>query len=344
MNPKQLSRRKFIGTTAGFAALTPFSMGNSYSGYSDQSCRLPREVRIASVSQMNLSAETSEAMVQQIFRILDTSLNLKPDIVCLPEVFPTSNVSKRHPAAEIAEISQTVLSRFSSFSKENNCYTVCPVYTSEGGKIYNSAVIIDRAGNNMGEYRKTYLTEGEIESGLTPGPLRPPVFKTDFGVIGVQICFDMLWDEGWKQLREQGAEMVFWPSAYAGGQTVNAKAWQHKYVVVSSTRKNTTKICDITGEVVSRTGIWNPNLVCAPVNLEKAFLHTWPYVRRFPEIQKKYGRKVRITYFDEEEWAIIESLSPDVFVKDILKEFELKTHEQHTHDSEMAQVKARKNA
>ena len=41
--------------------------------------------------------------------------------------------------------------------------------------------------------------------------------------------------------------------------------------------------------------------VRAPVNLEKAFLHTWPYVHRFDEIQAKYGRKIRIRNFAEEE-------------------------------------------
>lgn len=64
-------------------------------------------------------------------------------------------------------------------------------------------------------------------------------------------------------------------------------------------------------------------MVCAPVNLEKAFLHTWPHVRRFGEIQAKYDRKVRIHNFAEEEWSIIESRSPEVKIADHLWEFEL---------------------
>jgi hypothetical protein len=78
------------------------------------------------------------------------------------------------------------------------------------------------------------------------------------------------------------------------------------------------------------------------VNLEKAFLHSWPYSQRFNEIKKKYGRKIRITNHHEEEWSIIESLSPEIFVKDILTEFNLKTHEQHTHDAERVQIEKRK--
>ena len=76
--------------------------------------------------------------------------------------------------------------------------------------------------------------------------------------------------------------------------------------------------------------------------MEKAFLHTWPFVNRFDEIRKKYGRKVRITTFHEEEWSIIESLSPEIMVTDILKEFDLKTYNQLTHEAELAQEKARR--
>lgn len=57
---------------------------------------------------------------------------------------------------------------------------------------------------------------------------------------------------------------------------------------------------------------------------------------------KKYGRKVDIKVFHEEEWAILESLSPDVRVKDILKEFNLKTHEEVTAEGEKAQIEARR--
>jgi predicted amidohydrolase len=273
--------------------------------------------------------------------ILDEVMVYRPDIVCLPEVFATSNVNRKYSMDDKVKISEDALEQFSEFSKNHKCYTVCPVYTAENDKIYNSAVFIDRQGKKMGEYRKIHPTEGEMDNGITPGPLQPPVFQTDFGIIGAQICFDVLYDDGWKNLRAQGAEIVFFPSAFAAGQMVNAKAWQNKYVVASSTRKNTAKICDVAGDDVQATGHWTQNFVCAQVNLEKAFLHLWPFVNRFPEIREKYGRKVAIHIHHEEEWAVIESLSPEVFVADILKEFELKTWEQTVTEAEMAQIKSR---
>jgi predicted amidohydrolase len=344
MKSYSISRRNFLGKTVSAAGLTTMgSMGLSKNlyAYSKQSSDLPREVWIATVSQMGLKAHDPEEMVNLILKILENAVIYKPDIVCLPEVFATSLIEEKKKLTEKVKISGMVLEKFSDFAKKNNCYLVCPVYTTENGKVYNSAVVLNRYGEQMGEYRKIHPTENEIGNGITPGPLNPPVFETDFGIIGIQICFDILWDDGWEALKRQGAEIVFWPSAYAGGQVINAKAWRNKYIVASSTRKNTSKICDITGEVIAQTGIWDSNLICAPVNLEKAFLHTWPYVNRFNEIREKYGRKIKITNYHEEEWSVIESLSPDIRVKDILDEFDLKTYGQLKTDATVAQGKAR---
>ena len=52
---------------------------------------------------------------------------------------------------------------------------------------------------------------------ITPGAVAPTVMETDFGRMGLAICYDIGWPDLWTQLREQGAELVVWPSAYGGG-------------------------------------------------------------------------------------------------------------------------------
>lgn len=342
--PNIISRRNFFGKVAAATGAATFGIEDLRAGSTSQdssSNKLPREVWITTVSQMDLRVDTPDEMITTILDILKKGEIYQPDAICLPEVFATSNHRQKLNLSERLEISSKTLEIFSHYAQQNSCYVICPVYTTEKGKVFNSAVIIDRKGNQLGEYRKMHLTENEIRNGITPGPLLPPVFKTDFGVIGVQICYDILWDDGWKALKEQGAEIVFFPAAYAGGQTVNAQAWRNQYVVVSSTRKHTAKICDISGEVVTQTGFWDSNLAYGAVNLEKVFLHTWPAVQKFDEIRIKYGRKIKITNYHEEEWSIIESLDPEVFVRNILEEFGLKTHEQQIRDAEELQRKAR---
>ena len=342
MESKSVSRRSFIGKaamTAGFTALGADSLFGKPDGHHVLQTKLPREVWIATVSQQGMSAETPEKMVQSILAVLEKNMVYHPDVICLPEVFMYNYISSRMTLQKEAALSTELLKEFMAFARTNHCYMICPILTYENGKIYNAAVVIDRQGNRIGEYRKMYLPDDEVKMGLTPGPMQPPVFKADFGIFGIQICYDINWNQGWESLRQQGAEIVFWPSAFAGGQMINTKAWQNQYIVVSSTRER-SKICDISGEVVAQTGVWDRNLICAPVNLEKAFLHAWPYTLRFDEIKAKYGRKIRIINYHEEQWSIIESLSPDVRVKDIVAEFELRTFEQLVHDSEIKRMKA----
>ena len=343
----RISRRNFLqqsAVTAGFVSMGP--MGFSERLYSGEmpSGKLPREVWIACFSQEGLFTTDPDTMVKKVMEYLRELEPYKPDVVCLPErfSFANTNTEGKFSVSERISMSEDVLDKFSDYAKNNNCYVICSVnLPADHSMMYNSAVFLDRHGKRVGAYHKIHPTEGEIDGGIKPGPLFQPVIQTDFGKAGAQICYDVLWDDGWEMFRKQGAEIIFFPSAFPAGQMVNAHAWRHKCVVVASTRKETTKICDITGEELATTGFWNKQLCWAPVNLEKAFLHLYPFVERFPEIRKKYGRKVRITLYHEEEWAIIESLSPEIFVKDILKEFDLKTHEELTAGSETAQNKAR---
>jgi predicted amidohydrolase len=344
MKTKRISRRNFIQKTAvasGLVTLMPAGTKAEELPVKADGEKQAREVWIACVSQMGLHAATPDHMVDQIFDILREADSYKPDFVCMPELFPFTNVDKKITPEMKVEISGRVVNWFAEYSKKNDCYTICPVHTGRNGKIYNSAVVLDRNGKRIGTYEKIHLADYEIQDGYSCGPLVQPVISTEFGPIGIQICFDIEWDDGWTMLRQQGAKIIFWPSAFAGGACVSTKAWEHKCVVASATNKNTARLCDISGEIIAQTGIWNSNLFCAPINLEKAFLHTWPAVQRFPEIQRKYGRKVRITNFYEEEWSIIESLSPEVYVMDILKDFDLKTHEELTRDAEVLQRKSR---
>ena len=186
--------------------------------------------------------------------------------------------------------------------------------------------------------------ESEMKMGVKPGKSNAPVFQTDFGKIGIQICFDIKYDDGWNYLKDNGAQIIFWPSAYAAGQEISSMAWRHQVYVVTSTVKDTSKICDITGETIVQTGRWQRNWICSPINLEKAFIHTWPAVTVFPDIQKKYGPKIRLTTFNEEEWTIIESLDTELKVADVLKEFNLKTMHEFLKELSIVHEKMRDKA
>lgn len=90
------------------------------------------------------------------------------------------------------------------------------------------------------------VVEESLEGHVIPGD-ECPVFDTDFGRLGVQTCFDIGWRDGWKQLADQGAQLVVWSAAYDGGNLLNAYAALHMYYVVSTVRTDHARIIDLTG-------------------------------------------------------------------------------------------------
>lgn len=157
MRPTRISRRNFIhksALTAGMVSVVPFGLDHNMASTNPSEDKSPREVWIAGVSQMGLKAKTPELMVEKILEILKETVTYKPDIVCLPEA---------------------------GFSQQNHCYTICPVYNSAGGKIYNSAVVFDRNGKHIGQYDKIHETVEEIADGVSCGALFQTVIKTEFG-------------------------------------------------------------------------------------------------------------------------------------------------------------------
>ena len=171
--------------------------------------------------------------------------------------------------------------------------------------------------------------------------MQAPVFDTDFGRIGIQICFDIEWTDGWESLRDQGAELVLWPSAFAGGRALNALASRYHYPIAASTQKDSAKIVDVSGADLAVSGRWEQAGVCLPLNLETAFVHTWPHYRHFDAMRQRYGRRLLIRSLHEEEWSIVESRDPALNVKEVLREFEVPTHDEMTREATVKQRSAR---
>lgn len=335
-----ITRRNFVTAAAGagLAATHPLASAAAPAGASAPESRLPREVWIATISQDAIRADSNEQMTERILARAEEVAPFRPDFVVFPEMFPAAHAAGRNTYKQRAEsLDGPALTRCREFARKHACHLIAPIGFREAGKTYNAAFLFDRSGAEIGRYYKHHLTIGEVEAGLTPGRGAVPVFETDRGRVGMQICFDIEWNDGWQSLERQGAEIVFWPSAFAGGRMINAKAWQHNYVVVSSTWKNTSKICDIDGEPVAWTGNFNRHWAVGAVNLEKIVVHTYPASRDFQKIFARYGRDVVIRTHHEEEWSVIESRSPRVRIADVAKEFGLLAHQAFMNRSEKRQ-------
>ena len=306
--------------------------------------RLPREVCVASIDLMGIwPVNTVEQRVKDILRRMESVYPLEPDIICLPETFNTSWVReaekkmKLEDYAEDENIQGPITKIIAGEARKHNCYIVCPIITKNEGKYYNSAVLLDRKGKTVGAYHKAHPVPTE---GVKSGVLKPPVFKTDFGTIGMQICYDAFWwFDSWINLKKAGAEIVFFPSQAPFENILRQHAWISQYYVVASTGES-ARIIDITGDEIVASGEFE-RWVYATINLEKVLIHIWPYVQKFDSIRKKYGRKIGIKIYHPENWAVIESLDPEIRVSEILKEYGIPTYDEHLRENEKVQDKSR---
>ncbi|MBK3570789.1 MULTISPECIES: nitrilase-related carbon-nitrogen hydrolase [Streptomyces] len=121
-----------------------------------------------------------------------------------------------------------IVKRFQALAKEHGIVLVLPMYEEEQpGVLYNTAAVIDADGSYLGKYRKHHIPQvpGFWEKFyFRPGNSGWPIFDTKVGKIGVYICYDRHFPEGWRALGLAGAEIVFNPSATSRG--LSAYLWQ----------------------------------------------------------------------------------------------------------------------
>jgi beta-ureidopropionase len=152
-------------------------------------------------------------------------------IICFQELFygPYFGIIEDSKYYDYAEsIPGPTVDRFVALAKELKMVIVLPIYEEEmPGVYYNTAVVIDADGTMLGKYRKHHipnLPQFWEKFYFRPGNLGYPVFDTAVGKVGVYICYDRHFPEGWRELGLNGAQIVFNPSATKPG--LSNRLWE----------------------------------------------------------------------------------------------------------------------
>jgi predicted amidohydrolase len=231
-----------------------------------------RQVRIGSVSLRPRQTGGTEGSLKAFLAALDQVAQDKPDIVCLGEGITLIGHSTSF--ANLAEpVPGPTTERLGEKARQHKMYIVAGLYEREGNALYNTAVLIDREGKLAGKYRKVYLPREEIEGGLTPG-MSYPVFQTDFGRIGMMICWDVQYVEPARALAAQGAEIIFLPVWGAYSLLMQARALENHVYLVSAGYDCETAIFNPLGEALHSTkesGVFKT----LTVDLNRRFIEPW---------------------------------------------------------------------
>jgi beta-ureidopropionase len=290
-------------------------------------------VRVVTVSQAELERGTGDLLEATVARLNQAAI-FRPDIACLPELFPS-----RAPEP----VPGPVTERLSRWAREHSSYAIFGLKTSKDGKVYNSAILIDRTGKIVGQFHKMHPTENELAVGTTPGDSEPPVFETDFGTIGIQICFDVNWWDNWKRLKQKGAKIVFFPSAYPALRQLSALALANQFYIVSSPMRGSSNIYDISGQVLASSGNYQ-QWAGAALPTGKRLFEIDFHASKARAIQEKYGAKVELVWFHDDDWFTLASLDPNLTVEDIISEFGLTPLDDYRARATKAVEQARTNA
>lgn len=284
-------------------------------------------VRVVTVTQDGLNEAPGQDLIDATMRRLDQAAVFRPDIACLPETF-----SRGEPE----NVPGPTTEQLSAWAKKHHCYVICPISVRDGERIFNSAILIDRQGALVGRYDKIRPTEGELRASVCPGVDEPPVFESDFGRIGIQICFDVNWRGQWRRLKEQGARIIFFPSAYPAARQLKTLAWRNQVYIVSATKTRAASLYDITGDVIATTGKYQP-WAGAVLPLGKRIFEIDYHVGKMREIVRKYGSRVDVTWYHDDDLVSLASLDPQLTVEDLIKEYELTPHRAYIERAQQAQ-------
>ncbi|HLY55154.1 MAG TPA: N-carbamoylputrescine amidase [Stellaceae bacterium] len=117
--------------------------------------------------------------------------------------------------ARPAEGNET-LARLSALARELGVVLPVSFFERANNAYYNSLMMIDADGTQLGIYRKSHIPDGpgyQEKYYFRPGDTGFRVWPTRFGRVGVAICWDQWFPEAARAMALQGAEILFYPTA-----------------------------------------------------------------------------------------------------------------------------------
>lgn len=160
--------------------------------------------------------------IEELERYLERIQDEKVDLVTVGEMFTCPYNTRNFPVYGETEGGES-WQAFSRLAAKYQIYLSAGTIpeVNEEGKIYNTAYVFDRSGNQIGKHRKMHLFDINIEGGLrfkesdtlSAGD-ECTVFDTEFGKVGLCICFDFRFPELSRLMVQKGARIILVPAAF----------------------------------------------------------------------------------------------------------------------------------
>jgi len=267
-------------------------------------------VRLGLIQSACLS--NTEENLQNALESARNAVERGAQIICLPEMYRSRYFCQTEDSSNF-DLAETIpgpsTEAFQSFAKKHNAAIIVPVFEKRAEGLYhNSAVIIDADGSIAGVYRKMHIPDDPCfyeKYYFTPGDSGFKCFETQFGRIGVLICWDQWFPEAARLTALSGAQIVFYPTAIgfqdcdAEISSAQADAWRtvqrghaiSNGVFVASVNRvgreeaiqfwGDSFISDPFGKLIAQSSNEMPDILVADCDLgqiEETRRH-WPFLR-----------------------------------------------------------------
>jgi predicted amidohydrolase len=259
------------------------------------------------------------ATLETVAGIVDAEGARGADLVCLPEAWRGNDVLEPLTGPTVGAMSQ--------LARKHRCYVVCPIYKQEDGRRFNSTVLIDRTGAVAAVYDKIfpYWNEFDLKPPAVPGQGDVVVRDTDFGKVGLATCYDAKFPEVFQRLRDAGAELVVWSSAYSGFTELQAFSLLHHYYIVTSTLTGDSVVYDITGALLRDERGTGPVTVSRfTLDMDRTIYHYNFNLEKRARLLAEHAADVALDVdMPREEWFVLKAVRPGVSARSLGREYGL---------------------
>ncbi len=178
-------------------------------------------LRLASLQYFIRPVQKFEQFQDQVDGLIKTAVDYKCQLVVFPEYFTMQlltlgNVKKpmQEQVRDLAKQVPRFLEMISIMAKENHLYIVAgsiPVFDEEKKILWNECYFFGPTGK-YGRQGKLHMTRFEREEWLVSPHEKLQVFETDFGRMGIAICYDVEFPEIARAAARLGANVLIIPS------------------------------------------------------------------------------------------------------------------------------------
>ncbi|MFA6111687.1 MAG: carbon-nitrogen hydrolase family protein [Candidatus Latescibacterota bacterium] len=226
-----------------------------------------RPLRVAVTRGCPAPPSTLAANLDYYGGCLDRAAALGADLVLLPEFANYASLPAARGEALLA-LAEPIPGPFCRMlaerARRHGCWVVSGLLEREGEFIFNTAVLFDRRGELAGTQRKVHPYWPEEPLGVLPGESFAPI-PTEFGSVGIMICYDSWWPESARLLALRGAELILFPNAGYEEKILAARAIDNNVYLAASSLYSPAAILDPRGNSLATSAA--EGVIAATVDL-----------------------------------------------------------------------------